>query len=91
MRRSRTKGRHLEVALDTEDGDRRCLAAGAGERGVDVAVGVDGGIGDGMEIFGHGDGDAEVQRIAGGAVAVKNEVAGRWCHRECGRWRAWGG
>jgi len=59
-----------------EDGDRDGLAARAGDGGVDVAVGVDGGVGDGVEVFGHGDGDAEVERIAGVAVAMQDEVAG---------------
>ena len=48
----------LEVALDSEDGDGDVLAAGAGDGGEDVAVGVDGGVGYGVEIFGHGDGYA---------------------------------
>ena len=43
---------------------------------VDVAVGVDCGIGDRVEIFRHGDGDADVERIAFCCVAMEDEIAG---------------
>ena len=58
------------------------LAAGTGERRVDVAVGVNGGVGYGVEVFCHGDGDADVERIAGVAVAVEDEVAGNGAFRD---------
>jgi len=70
------EGRDLEVAMDFKDGDGSGLAARAGEGGVDVAVGVDGGVGYGVEILCYGDGDAEVERVAGVAAAVEDEVAG---------------
>ncbi len=74
-----------------EDGDGHGLAAGAGDGGVDVAVGVDGGVGDGMKVLGHRDGDAQVERVAGLPVAVEDRGRRRWCLRERGWWRGWGG
>src|ERR1700722_10994873 len=47
------KGCDLEVARDFEDRDRGGLAAGAGERCEDVAVGIDCGIGYWVKILGH--------------------------------------
>ena len=44
------------------------------ERVAYVSVGVDRGVGDGVEIFGHGDGYAEVEGVAGVAVAVEDEL-----------------
>ena len=45
------------MGVDAEDAGRRLLAAGAGERRVDEAVAVDGGVGDGVEIVADGDAD----------------------------------
>ena len=70
------EGPDLEVALDLKDGDGDGLAAGAGDSGVDVAIGVDCGIGDGMKIFGHGNGDVEIERIALGGAAAEDDIAG---------------
>ena len=71
------EGADLEVALRCWKMETGTVwPRGAGEGGVDVAVGVDGGVGDGVEILGHGDGDAEVEGVAGGAVAMEDEVAG---------------
>jgi len=70
------EGADLEVAVDGEDADGNLLATGAGEGGEDAAVGVDGGVGDGVKIFGHGNGDADGQGVRGLAVAVEDEVAG---------------
>src|SRR5438067_1056279 len=39
-------------------------------------MGVDRGVGDGMKIFRHRDGDPEMERIALGGAAVKDNVAG---------------
>src|ERR1051326_6962117 len=44
---------HGVVGLDAVDGDGNLLPARAGERGIDVAKRVDGGIGDGMKILGE--------------------------------------
>ena len=52
------EGCDLEVALDFEDGDGDWPGRGSRRGGEDVAVGVDGGVGYGVEIFGHGDGYA---------------------------------
>jgi len=70
------EGDHLEVALDAEDRDWRGLSTRAGKRSEDLAVGVDYRIGYGMEILGHGDGDANRQGVGAFAVAMKDEVAG---------------
>src|SRR5207302_4630565 len=55
---------HLEVALNLKDGDGDRLTALARDGRVHVAVGVHCGVGDGMKIFRHGNGDAKVERVA---------------------------
>src|ERR1700743_3460788 len=62
---------NLKIALDLEDGDGDGLTARSGDGAVDVTVGVDRWIGDGVEVFGHGDGDSKIERIASGGVAMQ--------------------
>jgi hypothetical protein len=69
-----SEGGDLEVAGDAEDGDGGLLAAGAGDHGEEIPVGVDGGVGDHVEVFDHGNADVGVEGIAGVAVAAEDEV-----------------
>ena len=52
------------------------MPACSGERGEDLAVGVDDRVRDGVKVFGHGNGDTQWQRVGALAVAVQDEVAG---------------
>ena len=64
------------VGVDLEDGDGNFLAARSGERDVDVAGGIERGIGDGMKIFGDGDADLDGLRIADVAVGGDDDWSG---------------
>jgi hypothetical protein len=66
----------LQVAGYAEDGDGDLFAAGAGDHGEEIAVGIGGGVGDDVEVFDHGDGDVGVEGIAGEAVAAEGEIGG---------------
>src|ERR1700754_3095102 len=45
---------NLKIALNLEDGDGDGLTTCSGDGSVDVSIGVDGWIGNGVEVFGHG-------------------------------------
>jgi hypothetical protein len=57
------------VGVDAVDAGGGLLAAAAGEGGEDVAVGVDGGVGDGVEAVADGDADFAGPFGAGEAAA----------------------
>jgi len=69
------EGAGLEIAADADDGDGDALATRAADHGEEIAVGVDGGVGDEVELIGHGDGDVGVEDVGGDAVGSEGEVA----------------
>src|SRR5579864_840381 len=62
------------VGIDLKDGDGNLLAAGTRDCGVNVAFGVERGIGYRVKIFGDGDGDLNGVRVAN--VAVRGNYDG---------------
>ena len=66
------------------DGDRDLLAARSAEGGVDVAEGVDGGIGDGMQAFGDEHADVAGPGFAGLVAALDHQFAGGGAFRNAG-------
>ena len=65
------EGLDVVVGVDLEDGDRNFLAARTGESDVDIAFGVEGGVGHGVQIF--GDGDSDLHRVGIADVAVGSD------------------
>src|SRR6201999_4635089 len=59
------EGPGLEVASDADDRDGGALAARTADHGEDIAVGVDGRVGDKMELVGHGNADVGVEDVGG--------------------------
>src|SRR5580704_356359 len=72
------------VGVDAVDGDGNLLAARAGKSGVDVALGVDGGIRHRMQVLGDRRGDAHLSRIAARAVGGDDDLAGSSAVRHAG-------
>src|SRR5271165_5003453 len=67
---------HVVVGVDAVDGDRDLLSAGAGEGNVNVALGVNRGIGYGMQVLRDGHRHAQLPGIALVAVGCNYDLAG---------------
>ena len=65
------------AVVDAINGDRDLLAARTGKRGVDVAVGIDGGIRHRMKAVSDGHGDADFTRVAAVSVGSDDDASGR--------------
>ena len=70
------EGARLKVTPDADDGDGRALAARAADHGEEVALGVDGGVGDDVELVGHRHRDVGVQWVGRKAIGAEGHVAG---------------
>src|SRR4029079_2802351 len=64
---------HVVAGVDAVDGDGRLLPALSGERDVDVALGVERRVRDGMQVLRDGRGDADLRGIRRAAVAGDGE------------------
>ena len=79
---------HVVVGIDLKDRDRDFLPSRSGERGIDVAFGIDRRIGNGMEILGDRDCDLHRLRVADVSVGCDNDwtgsrAFGNACYNEC--------